>query len=81
MKKLCGKCKYWHSVDSMPNWGNCHIAGCRIRNVGERLTGNVLRRYDENCCDFEPTQQPREKTAKHPRREKRSIPSMHPGEF
>lgn len=61
MEKLCNNCKHWRSVDSMPNWGNCRKAGRRIRKVGDRLTGDVLRRYDENCCDFEPTQHPRRK--------------------
>jgi hypothetical protein len=57
MEKLCGKCKYWHPIDSMVNWGNCHIARRRTNNEGKRLTGDVLRRYDENCRDFKPARQ------------------------
>jgi len=67
MEKLCENCKYWHSVDSMPNWGNCHRVECHTRNVGDRLTGDVLRRYDENCQDFKPTRQLRKNTASYPR--------------
>jgi len=67
MEKLCENCKYWRSFVSMPSWGNCHIAGRRTGNVGERLTGDVLRRYDENCQDFKPTQQLRKNTDSYPR--------------
>jgi hypothetical protein len=57
MEKLCENCKYWCPVDSIPNWGNCNRAGRRAKKVREDLTGDVLRRYDENCFDFQPTWQ------------------------
>jgi hypothetical protein len=77
MEKLCENCKYWSPVDSMPNWGNCYIAGYRNKKAGEGLTGDVLKRCDENCFDFKPTRQLKKNATGHRRRKKRGSPSMH----
>jgi hypothetical protein len=67
MEKLCENCKYWFPIDSMPNWGNCYIAGHSNKKVGEALTGDVLRRYDENCFEFKPIQRLKKNTDRHRR--------------
>ena len=70
MDKLCENCKYWCPVDSMPNWGNCYIAGHLNKKIGEGLTGDVLRRYDENCFDFKPIGHPKKNTVEYRRKKK-----------
>jgi hypothetical protein len=68
MEKLCENCRYWRAFDARPNWGNCYIASHRNK-AEEGLTGDVLRRYDENCFDFKPTQPLKKNTVGYRRKE------------
>lgn len=63
MEKLCVNCKYWYPVDSMPNWGNCHRTGHHTKNKRQGLTGDVLKRCDENCFDFRPARKSKKNIA------------------
>jgi hypothetical protein len=67
MEQVCENCKYWFPVDLMPNWGNCHRARHRIKNAENSLTGDVLKRCDENCFDFKQTRQLQKNASGHRR--------------
>jgi hypothetical protein len=54
----------------MPNWGNCHKNRHRSKNTGDKLTGDVLKRCDENCYNFKPARQSKKNAASYSRLKK-----------
>jgi hypothetical protein len=61
-------------VESMPNWGNCTFAEYYAKKVGESLSGEILKRCDENCFDFIPTLKMNKNTAGYLKHKKCSTP-------
>jgi len=52
-RELCENCRYWVACDTMIDWGVCAKNDSAKQIKDKKVTG-ILRRYNENCCDFKP---------------------------